>query len=1835
MKTLIAIPIWIEKSLPFTSVSDKRVLIIYPTSSEKFAQELAIFFPFYKFFSIQESTQYEKILCLFEEENFDALYFVSRQENVFIENPHHVPLLLLNIIQAFKERLSLNLKVIIQKAIKFDEATLIIHPLDSALIGLTQATGKEFPYWNVSLINIELINQETLSIILKEQGEYNQNNDPIFIHHNKRYIRGLAETELVLKDPTKFRQNGSYLIVGGGKGIGFELAKYLAKTYKAHLILIGRSEIEEKRLKELDTLGGKTSYQQIDICNFKMLKNAMDAIDSLDGVIHSALVLKDKTISHMDSSSFLDVLSPKVAGSINLFKATLHCSPSIFLFFSSFQSFIANPGQSNYSAASTFQDAWAQFIRDTYMVDARVINWSFWGNIGIVATNEYRQRMRKLEIGSIELEEGILAIESLLKSQEKQIAVIKASSKALERLYIESKNKIDTLVLALKEIVPPFISSDPSVQRNLELQKALENYSRWAIHQIVLPHNPIDKYQRLYEAIQNIPLGKPIEKESFLQHYPEIKAHIRFLDHCLEKYPDVLMGKMDHMQVLFPDGSFEFVMPIYKDNPMADYFNKVVANTVIKYAQTFSEKTLKIIEIGAGTGSTTESLLPLLNPYHTNYLFTDISLGFIRIAKQKWETLYPFLKFQTLDIEKEPQIDQLVDIVIATNVLHATRDIQQTIKHVSKLLKKDGIIIINEITDRQDFATLTFGLTSGWWLYSDFRIPNSPLISGETWEILLKEQNFLEVFRHGSGLQQVIVGRLASLSVLTQPVVVKEMFSSSSLLLQEKIENYLKQVITQVMKYEEKELDIIASFSEYGIDSLIVLEILKPLRVNFGYLPSTLLFEYPTIAKLASYLISAHAEGVSKLLPVETKKNCVTASLSLRHFILSYLKKIICEVMKIPPDSIEEDNNFSEYGIDSLIVLEVLKPLQKQFGYLPSTLLFEYPNFSKLTDYFLEKQKEAFQKLFPAAIQTISKENTRILEDVNKSLSEQKVSLDDCAIIGMAGIFPEASNIEEFWELLAAGHKGITKVPIERWDWKQFTDESGEDAEKSYTAKGGFIKDIAFFDYQFFNITPLDAEKIDPQERLFLQTTYHAIENAGYTPKKLPRNTGVFIGVMNGGYGWLGIDTKETNDADTLYWSIANRVSYTYDFTAPSMAVDTACSSSLSALHLATQAIRGGECSCAIVGGVNLIIHPRQLTKLCRLRMLSKNGDCNSFGEGADGFVDGEGIISIVIKSLNQALKDEDRIYGIIKGTALNSGGKTSGYTVPNPVAQAEVIMNALKRAHVDSSTISYIEAHGTGTELGDPIEIRGLTKAFGEAKQRFCKIGSVKSNIGHLESAAGLAGLIKILLQIEKKELVPSLHSRNINKHLCLEETPFILQDRHELWPLLPGTSVRRAGLSSFGAGGANAHVIIEEPVQNRESCFLPVYLLPLSGKNSLALQREIDQLRRLLDRNAIDLYSLVYTFSCCKQHFSIRRAIIFQTLEELKNQLKQDLTQLNRNVESCNKKMIEAAIEQFSALETSIEIKQKTSHVIAQAYLSQEEIEWEKLYPKRSVISLPNYPFEKNFCWIKNPGLGFSQRQRYEDHHMIGLVPLLPAAMALSLFVEGAEKESSFSDITWIKPIYNSDSVRNHVKGNQHSIVDAKLSEVIYVQAHLSHKPFPKNLLIPQLLGTEKLKEGSVLYNEFATFGYQYHTTYQRLLWAKVGKNVAQGAVFLDPLAPFVIDPALIDAAMQLAITLNSFQTVASKGTVFVPFMLQNFYIDSRVFPSLAYCFIEIKEIREDIKAIIYDIIITDEHKEPWIYLERLTSIQVQQNALQKNPVSKEIVAESEESVGELQFL
>lgn len=438
----------------------------------------------------------------------------------------------------------------------------------------------------------------------------------------------------------------------------------------------------------------------------------------------------------------------------------------------------------------------------------------------------------------------------------------------------------------------------------------------------------------------------------------------------------------------------------------------------------------------------------------------------------------------------------------------------------------------------------------------------------------------------------------------------------------------------------------------------------------------------------------------------------------------------------------------------------------------------------------------------------------------------KKNGQQDIAIIGVSGRFPGAPTIDVFWENLKAGRSSITEVPPERWNWVDYYDP-GKNVGKTYSKWGGFIEDVDKFDPLFFNISPAETEGLDPQERLFLEVVWHTLEDAGYTPDSLiNRNNkvGVFVGVMNCMYEWIGGEAwgkGMLTSAHTSYWSYANLASYFFNWQGPSIAIDTACSSSLTAVHLACESLKKNECHTAIAGGVNLILHPKHYLRLAAMNMIADDGRCKSFGKGANGYVPGEGVGAVLLKPLAQAIMDNDQIYAVIKASSVNSGGKTGGFTVPNPVAQSELILEAIQKAKIHPETISYIEAHGTGTSLGDPIEINGLTRAFSHYtdKKQFCAIGSAKSNIGHLESAAGIAGLTKVLLMLKNKTLVPSISSEETNPGIHFEETPFYLQHQLTEWkrPMLFKKGIereclRRAGLSSFGAGGANVHLILEE---------------------------------------------------------------------------------------------------------------------------------------------------------------------------------------------------------------------------------------------------------------------------------------------------------------------------------------------------------------------------------------------------------------------------------------
>nr|WP_265537809.1 non-ribosomal peptide synthetase/type I polyketide synthase [Streptomyces sp. NEAU-H33] len=510
---------------------------------------------------------------------------------------------------------------------------------------------------------------------------------------------------------------------------------------------------------------------------------------------------------------------------------------------------------------------------------------------------------------------------------------------------------------------------------------------------------------------------------------------------------------------------------------------------------------------------------------------------------------------------------------------------------------------------------------------------------------------------------------------------------------------------------------------------------------------------------------------------------------------------------------IDLDADFQRLGFTSLTALELRNKLSARTKVrLPATLIFEHRTPNAVAR-FLGSRLAGDEAVAAAADTGTTAEET------------EESGVDRIAVIGVAGRYPLAPTVGELWQNLAEGRHCIREVPADRWDADAHYDPTG--THGSYSKWAGFLDDVDKFDPLFFHISPAEAEAMDPQERLFLETAAATLDDAGYPAAVLAAQgpVGVFAGVMSNDYEWMGGEANALGvptEAHSRHWSVANRVSYSFDFTGPSLAVDTACSASLTAIHLACQSIRAGECAAAIAGGVNLILHPKHLRGLAQAGMLAHDDRLKAFGTGADGFVDGEGVGAVLLKPLSAAVADGDRILGVIRGSAINSSGNTGGYTVPSPLAQSEVIRGALDGAKVEAQTIGYVEAHGTGTLLGDPIEIAGLTRAFGEpsdpvqrGRRPLVAVGSVKTNIGHLESAAGIAGLTKVLLQLRHGMLAPSLHSAQRNPEIDFTGTPFEIQQTLEPWERQSGPEgelPRRALVSSFGAGGANACVVVEE---------------------------------------------------------------------------------------------------------------------------------------------------------------------------------------------------------------------------------------------------------------------------------------------------------------------------------------------------------------------------------------------------------------------------------------
>ena len=466
----------------------------------------------------------------------------------------------------------------------------------------------------------------------------------------------------------------------------------------------------------------------------------------------------------------------------------------------------------------------------------------------------------------------------------------------------------------------------------------------------------------------------------------------------------------------------------------------------------------------------------------------------------------------------------------------------------------------------------------------------------------------------------------------------------------------------------------------------------------------------------------------------------------------------------------------------------------------------------------------------------------------------EKQRHEPIAIIGVGCRIPGGANDpEEFWRLLHEGRNGVREIASDRWDADAYYDPNPDAPGKIATRFGGFLDQVDRFEPQFFEIAPREALTMDPQQRLVLEVSWEALEHAGQSPVRLGHTrTGVYIGICSNDYAQLLLEAGNPALVDMYYASgiahsiASGRLSYVFGLQGPSISVDTACSSSLVAIHLACQGLRNRECRLALAGGVNVILSPEIFSALSRARMLAADGKCKTFDAAADGFVRGEGCGVVVLKRLEDAVADGDRILALIRGSAVNQDGPSSGLTAPNGPSQESVIRDALANAAVSPQDVSYVEAHGTGTSLGDPIEVQALGAIFGPGREAATPllIGSLKTNVGHLEAAAGVSGLIKVVLSLQHREIPQHLHFQKPSPHIPWDRLPVRVTSEREPWHPLHGKRI--AGVSSFGFSGTNAHVVLEEaPIVSPKTSRTerPLHLLTLSARTEPALSTLIER--------------------------------------------------------------------------------------------------------------------------------------------------------------------------------------------------------------------------------------------------------------------------------------------------------------------------------------------------------------------------------------------------------
>ncbi|MCG8363805.1 MAG: methyltransferase, partial [Pseudanabaenales cyanobacterium] len=642
------------------------------------------------------------------------------------------------------------------------------------------------------------------------------------------------------------------------------------------------------------------------------------------------------------------------------------------------------------------------------------------------------------------------------------------------------------------------------------------------------------------------------------------RARWELVEICLRALPEILAGRKQATDVVFPDASMSLVENLYQGNTVADLFNGMIADALAQLLEarlkTTAPQAVRILEVGAGTGGTTAGVLAKLQPcshFISEYLYTDVSKSFLLHADEHYAPDHPYLRTALFDVESPLEGQGIepgrYDFVIATNVLHATKNIRRTLRNVKAAMRRNGVLLINEVNGKTLWTHVTFGLLDGWWLNQDvaLRLPGSPALAPEAWRRVLADEGFDPVVFPGEWAHD-----------LGQQII---------------------------------------------------------LAASDGWVRQGMRDELS-------------AGSTRPFIPTGGDRKAPLAEASFRSKAVFYFKQLMAATLKLRVDEISSAEPLEKYGIDSILINHINAKLRANFGDVRSTLLFEAQTIDALAEHFIKHERQSLEQvlgendssseLAMTAVRSTSVGSAIAVghSDDRRPQTSSPEPTAGIAIIGISGRYPQAENLDAFWENLEVGKNCVTEIPAERWPLDGFFEGDTEKAVeqgKSYSKWGSFLEGFADFDPLFFGIPPSEAMKMDPQERLFLQAAWEALEDAGHTRAMLAGQyggrVGVFVGISRTGFDLFGSDFQARGgrfQPRTSFSSAANRVSYFLNIHGPSMPIDTMCSSSLTAIHEACEHLRRGACELVIAGGVNLFLHPSSYVELCASGMLSKAGVC-------------------------------------------------------------------------------------------------------------------------------------------------------------------------------------------------------------------------------------------------------------------------------------------------------------------------------------------------------------------------------------------------------------------------------------------------------------------------------------------------------------------------------------------------------------------------------------------------------------------------------------------------